>query len=372
MQIIENKTDYVYIAEETLREFLEAVFIKLQVPQQDARIITDVLITADLKGIDTHGIQRLLIYYDRIKKGIYNPITKIDEIKNTPTTAVLDGNYGMGHVIAYKAMNLAIQKAKKYGLGAVAVRNSTHFGIAGYYSQMAIKEGCIGITTTNATPAVPPTNGIEPMLGTNPLTAGVPTDEDFPFLLDCATSIIQKGKIELYSRNNKDIPEGVVLNEHGLSETDPNKILDQLREKKVALLPIGANGTNPSGYKGYGYSTLVEILSSALQEGVFLKDTEGVIENGKKRLKVGHFFLAINIENFISIDRFKTISGTILRTLRSSKKLPGKKQIYTAGEKEHGTQVKRKKLGIPINKSIQSDIIKIKNELHLNHFKFPF
>ncbi len=372
MQIIETEEKEVYISEQQLRGFLEDVFIKLNVPEEDAQIIADVLITADLKGIETHGIQRLKMYYERIKKGIYNPRTKIDLIKDSPTTAVIDGNCGLGHVIAYKAMKLAIQKAKKYGMGAVAVRNSTHFGIAGYYSQMAIQEGCIGITTTNATPAVPPTNGAEPMLGTNPLTAGVPTDESFPFLLDCATSIIQKGKIELYKRKNKRIPKGVVLNEQGKSETNPEKILNDLKRKKAALLPIGGNCANPSGYKGYGYSTFVEILSSALQDGVFLKDTEGIIEKGKKKLIVGHFFLAINIKNFIPLERFKTISGIIMRTLRSSKKLPGKKRIYTAGEKEYITQVKRKNMGIPINESIQKDIKQIKKELHLDNYHFPF
>lgn len=372
MHVIESEKEDYFVSEEKLRHFLIDVFKNLNVPEKDAEIIADVLITADLKGIDTHGVQRLKMYYDRIINGIYNPETKIDIVRDEKTTAVLDGNCGMGHVIAYKAMKLAIEKAKKYGIGGIAVRNSTHFGIAGYYSQMATQEGMIRIATTNTTPAVPPTNGCEPMLGTNPLSAGAPTDEVFPFLLDCATSKIPKGKLELYERINKEIPEGVVLNDQDESETNPKRALRKLNQDKAVLLPIGDNGIDPSGYKGYGYSTLVEILSSALQDGVFLKDTEGVIENGKKRLKVGHFFLAINIENFIPLKKFENITGSIMKSLRSSKKFPGKERIFTAGEKEHLNKKKKTMEGIFINKSIQEDILQIQKELNLDHYKFPF
>ena len=361
-----------YVDIDLLRSFIEDVFIKLNVPSKDAKIIADVLITSDLRGIDTHGVQRLKMYYDRINQGIYNPKTKIDIINESPTTAVIDGNCSMGHVVAYKSMKLAIKKAKKYGIGAVAVRNSTHFGIAGYYSLMAINSGMIGIVTTNATPAVPPTFGIEPMLGTNPFTAGVPSDEEFPFLLDCATSIIQKGKIEICNRENRYIPDGVVLDQNGNSERNPSRILNDLKNYQAALMPIGGEGGKASGYKGYGYSTLVEILSSALQEGVFLKETAGIKENGITRLKVGHFFLAINIENFIPLNKFKKNTGKIMRTLRKAKKAPGRNRIFTAGEKEYEAEFERKKIGIPINKSIQNDIKLIQKELKLNKYKFSF
>ena len=176
--------EIVFINAKTLQNFMRDVFTGLNVPKEDAEIIAEVLITSDLRGIDTHGIQRCKMYYDRIKQGIYEVKTKIDIIKDEQATALWDGNCGMGHVIAYKAMKTAIEKAKKYGLGAVAVRNSTHFGIAGYYSLMAIREGMIGLAVTNARPSIPPTFGVEPMLGTNPLTVGAPTDEKFPFLID--------------------------------------------------------------------------------------------------------------------------------------------------------------------------------------------
>lgn len=177
------------------------------VPPEDAAICADVLITADKRGIDSHGIGRLKpIYYDRIKQGILNPQTDFEILRSGPTTAVVDGHDGMGHVIAKRSMQMAIDKARQYGMGMVAVRNSSHYGIAGYFALMAVEAGMIGITGTNARPSIAPTFGVENMLGTNPLTFGIPTDEPFPFVLDCATSVTQRGKIEVYDREGKDIP----------------------------------------------------------------------------------------------------------------------------------------------------------------------
>ncbi|MFW9988645.1 MAG: Ldh family oxidoreductase [Candidatus Odinarchaeota archaeon] len=364
--------DIVNMDANILENFMKDVFIGLGLPKEDASIIANVLITSDLRGIESHGIQRCKMYYDRIKEGIYEPKTKIDIIKEGPTTALLDGNCGIGHVIAYKAMKMAIKKAKKYGLGAVAVRNSTHFGIAGYYSLMAIKEGMIGLTVTNARPSIPPTFGSEPMLGTNPLTFGAPTDEDFPFLLDCATSIIQRGKVEVNARINKPVPENTVIDEKGEFITEPNKILEKMLERKASLLPLGGKGEETAGYKGYGYATIVELLSAALQGGIYLRDTLGIIEKGQKRLKVGHFFLAINLDNFTGIQLFKTTSGNIMRELRASRKIPNEERIYTAGEKEFYVEIERQKRGIPLNKSLQKDIINMQKELGLDNYRFPF
>ena len=364
--------DVVYLDAETLKNFMTDVFIGLEVPNEDAEIISEVLITSDLRGIDSHGIQRCKMYYDRIKAGIYNPKTEFEIVSDNMGTAVVDGHCGMGHVIAYKAMRLAIEKAKKFGLGAVACRNSTHFGIAGYYSLMAINEGMIGFTTTNTRPAVPPTFGVEPMLGTNPLTYGAPTDEVFPFLIDAATSIIQRGKVEVYNRIQKPLPNGLIITNNGNSETDPGEVLHDLLDRSAALLPLGGKGESTSGHKGYGYATFAEILSSALQDGIFLRDTAGVIEDGQKRLKVGHFFLAINVGNFIPLQKFKKTAGNIMRELRSSKLAPGKDKIYTAGEKEYSSEEERKETGIPLNKSLQKDIKTMQVELGLDKYNFSF
>ncbi|MFX1417645.1 MAG: Ldh family oxidoreductase [Promethearchaeota archaeon] len=364
--------DIAYLDVDTLENFMRDVFIGLGVPKEDAKIIANVLITSDLRGIESHGVQRCKMYYDRIKEGIYEVKTKIDVIKDGPTTALLDGNCGMGHVIAYKAMKLAIEKAKKYGLGAVAVKNSTHFGIAGYYSLMAIKEGMIGIAVTNARPSIPPTFGCEPMLGTNPLTIGAPTDEEFPFLIDCATSIIQRGKVEVNARINKPLPENTVIDDNGDIMTNPNKVLEKMLEKKAALLPLGGKGEDTAGYKGYGYATVVELLSAALQEGIYLRDTMGIVENEQKRLKVGHFFLAINTTSFAGLDSFKKTAGNIMRDLRGSRKIPDTDRIYTAGEKEFIAENMVKIKGVPLNRSLQNDIKIMQKELGLDKYKFAF
>lgn len=371
--IISSKSDdIVFLEQDILKSFMKDVFIGLEVPKEDAEIIVDVLITSDLRGIDSHGIQRCKMYYDRIREGIYNPKTEIEIVNDNISTAVIDGHCGMGHVIAYKAMKLAIQKAKLYGLGAVACRNSSHFGIAGYYSLMAIKEGMIGFVTTNTRPAVPPTFGVEPMLGTNPLTYGAPTDEEFPFLMDAATSIIQRGKVEVYNRIHKPLPNGLIISNNGNSRTDPNIVLNKLLNRSAALLPLGGEGEVTSGYKGYGYATFAEILSSALQDGIYLRNTAGVTENGQKRLKVGHFFLAINVSNFLPLERFKEIAGNIMRELRHSKLAPSKNKIYTAGEKEFNAEMERRETGIPINKSLQNDIKIMQRELGLDKYNFSF
>ena len=290
-----------FISWQLADDFMTAVFEKMGVPTEDARLCADVLLESDRRGIESHGCNRFKpIYIDRIKSGILNPVTKIDILKETPTTAVLDANDGMGMVASKKAMDMCIEKAHKYGMGMVAVRNSSHYGIAGYWTGLAAKENMIGISGTNARPSVAPTFGVENMLGTNPLTFSMPTDEPFPFTLDCATSVIQNGKIEYYARINHDTPKGLVISREGEELTDSAEILKKIRSQQAALAPLGGFGETTGGYKGYGYSTVVEILSAALQSGLFLKALDGKDEEGKIRpYHLGHFFIAIDTEAFM-------------------------------------------------------------------------
>lgn len=359
---------------ETLERFMREVFEKSGVPAADAAICADVLITADKLGIDSHGIGRLKpIYYDRIKAGIQQPVTRFEIVRESPTTAVIDGHDGMGQVIARQAMQLAIDKAKQYGMGMTAVRNSTHYGIAGYYALMAAEHGMIGMTGTNARPSIAPTFGVENMLGTNPLTFGMPTDEPFPFLLDCATSISQRGKIEVYARAGRELPPGWVIGEDGRTRTDTEQILIDLVKGKAALTPLGGIGEEHGGYKGYGYATVVEILSAALQQGSFLKGLLGFNADGSKRpYHLGHFFLAINIECFTGLDSFKKTAGDILRELRASRRAPGQPHIYTAGEKEYLNYQRRLKEGVPVNPALQKNIRALVAELDLKGYDFEF
>ena len=288
-------------------------------------------------------------------------------------TAVIDGHNGIGMVIGTKAMQLAIDKAKKYGMGMTAVRNSTHYGIAGYYVTMCTKNNMIGITGTNARPSVAPTFGVENMLGTNPITFGLPTDEEFPFVLDCATSISQRGKIEFYERNGMDTPAGMVIGNDGQALTDSRQILKDLNCKKAALAPLGGIGEEMAGYKGYGYATVVEILSAALQAGSFLHMLSGKDAQGNKiPYPLGHFFIAIDTEAFVGAESFKKTAGQILRELRVSKKAPGQERIYTAGEKEYDIWKFRRDKGVPVGEAVQKEFIAMRDELGLTQFKFPF
>lgn len=356
-----------------VEKFIVEVFKKIGVPESDAKICADVLITADKLGIDSHGVNRLKpIYYDRIKAGIQNAVTNFEIVRETPTTAVIDGHDGMGMVIAERANRMAIDKARELGLGMVVVRNSTHYGIAGYYPLKAVEQGMIGITGTNARPSVAPTFGVENMLGTNPLTFGIPTDEEFPFLLDCATSVSQRGKIEVYERLGKDLPPGWVIDENGNSRSDTVQVLDDLVTGKAALTPLGGIGEEGAGYKGYGYATVVEILSAALQSGPYLKMLSGLSGGKKVPYHLGHFFIAINISFFTGLDEFKKITGDILRALRASKKAPGQERIYTAGEKEYETWLSRKGRGVPVNRAVQREMIAMRDETGLADFTFPF
>ena len=345
-----------YIAFEVIEKFMVNILVKAGIPVEDARIIGDVLLQADKLGFDSHGVNRLKpIYLDRIADGILNPVTNFEVVKEGPTTAVIDGHNGMGHVIAYNSMKLAIKKAKEYGLGMVTVRNSTHYGFAGYYPLMAVKENMIGVTGTNARPAVAPTFGVENMLGTNPLTFGIPSDEPFPFLLDCATSITQRGKVELYAREGKEMPKGWVIDENGESKTNSVEVLKDLIKGTAALTPLGGVGEETAGYKGYGYATVVEILSAALQQGAFMKMLLGMKDGKKVPYPIGHFFIVIDINAFTDPDNFKKTTGDILRELRASNKMPGKTRIFTAGEKEHDTWLARKDKGVPFNDQLMKE-----------------
>ncbi len=345
-----------------LEAFMRDALVAAGVPADDACVIGEVLIESDRRGIDSHGIGRLKpIYIDRIRDGILNPKTTIEVIRERKTTAVVDGHNGMGHVVSKRAMEMAIEKAKDHGMGMVAVRNSTHYGIAGYYATMATQAGMIGITGTNARPSIAPTFGVENMLGTNPLTIGIPTDEPFPFVLDCATSITQRGKIEHYERMGKTMPPGWVIDENGNTSTDAAQVLIDLTKGKAALTPLGGMGEDGGGYKGYGYATVVEILSAALQDGAYLKMLNGFDEAGKKiPYPLGHFFMAINVDEFIDLDRFQAITGDILRQLRASQKAPGCDQIFTPGEKEHLIWQLRKEKGCPVPPALQKDMTKLR------------
>jgi len=359
----------------TAENFITDAFVGAGVPRADAEICTDVLLESDRRGIESHGCNRFKpIYIDRIKAGIQQPVTNFEIIKETPTTAVVDGHHGMGQVIGYRAMSMAIEKAKEYGMGMVAVRNSCHYGIAGYYATMAAKAGCIGMTGTNARPSVAPTFGVEGMFGTNPYTVGIPTDEDFDFIFDCATSITQNGKVEYYERIGEPVHPGTIIDIDGNAvEGDAGVALKKIRNGTAALTTLGGIGEALGGYKGYGFALIVEMLSAVLQDGMYGKDLDGKDENGNLRpYHLGHFFIAIDTNHFMGEETCRKKAGDILRAVRASKKAPGAERIYTAGEKEHEVWLSRCESGVPINESVQSEMIKVRDEYKLSSYVFPW
>ncbi|MBP5654326.1 MAG: Ldh family oxidoreductase [Clostridiales bacterium] len=362
-----------YISWELVGDFMTAAFVAAGVPEDEAKICADVLMESDRRGIESHGCNRFKpIYMDRFVKGTLLPVTDIEVIKDTPTTLVYDAHDGMGMVASYKMMTELIERAKKYGMAGGAIRNSTHYGIAGYWATMATKEGLIGITGTNARPSIAPTFGVENMMGTNPLTIGLPTDEEFPFCIDCATSIVQRGKIEYYAREGKPTPAGMVIGSDGNTMTDSEEILKALVSGDAALAPLGGIGEELAGYKGYGYAAAVEILSAALAGGQFMKALTGTDENGNPAMyHLGHFFFVVDPDAFTGRESFKKTAGDILRALRASRKAEGQERIYTAGEKEYLSWLDRKDKGVPVGESVQKDFITIRDKYDLP-FTFPF
>ena len=357
----------------TITNFVIDSFVGYGIPREDAEICADVLLESDKRGIESHGCNRFKpVYLDRIKAGIQNPVTNFEIIKETETTAVVDGHDGMGQVIGYKAMSMAIEKAKKYGMGMVVVRNSCHYGIAGYYTSMATKAGCIGLTGTNARPTVAPTFGVQGAFGTNPLTLGVPTDEAFDFNFDAATSTYQNGKLEYYARIGKDAPAGALVNLEGNAYVGTSDdALKTMARGEAALCTLGGPGEEQCGYKGYGFAMFVELLSAVLANGHYGQYLTGKDENGNKRpFGLGHFFIAIDTDHFLGEEACRKNAGDIIREVRSVRKAPDAERIYTAGEKEYEIRLARH-AGVAINESVQKEFIAVRDELGLN-YKFPF
>ena len=365
--------DNAYVSVDNLTKFVVQALMAMGTPNEDAKIIADVLITADLWGIKSHGVALLQMYSQRIKIGLQLPITNWKVVKDSPTTAVVDGGNGMGMVIGYHAMRMAIQKAQQYGMGAVAVRNSSHYGAAGYYPMMAVNEGLVGLSFTNAHPSTAPTFGVKPMLGTNPMAVGVPTDEPFPYLFDAATSIVPRGKIKVAARAGKPIPEGWVIGQNGISETDTDGMIKRMDDGEVALLPVGGMGEMMGGHKGYGFATMVEIFSAAFQNGTYLLGLTDTDEQGNPQfLRIGHFFMAIDIEHFIPLADFRKITGNMMRELRTSPRVPDQSRIYTAGEKEYYNAQRVRENGVEIAPGVQKALKSLSEEFSITQHDLGF
>lgn len=337
-----------------LREFVKGVFMRLGVREMDAFTVADVLVTADARGIPSHGVARLPRYIRGIREGMMIPDAEPEVVHETPVSARIDGRDGLGQPVSRTAMELAISKALRNGIGMVAVFNSNHFGIAGYYAMMALEHDLIGFATTNTYPLVVPTFGRQAVLGTNPIAVAVPANRNRPFVLDMSTSVVTRGKLELYQRLGKPIPEQWATDENGRPCTDPGRVLENFRARRPGgLLPLGGPDELTGGHKGYGLSMLVEILSGVLATARIsaMSYPEG------KGSGIGHFFAALDPGIFLPVKKFKADMDLLIDTVRNSEKAEGHDRIFIHGEKEFEQMERSLSDGVPLD-AATFDILK--------------
>ncbi|TFH10128.1 MAG: Ldh family oxidoreductase [Candidatus Atribacteria bacterium] len=315
--------------------------MRFNVSEEDARVMADVLISADVRGVDSHGIIRLHSYYgDRLQQGLVNAASVVSVVHETPISASLDGGNGLGPVVAHKAMARCIAKARDSGIAAVTVRNSNHYGIAGYYAMMALPHDMIGVSLTNSQPLVAPTYGRTAMLGTNPIAVAVPAGTEHPYVLDMATSIVPIGRVTVYHESGETIPVGWGMDKDGNLTEFPDAVLDG-----GALLPLGGNDIM-RGYKGYGLALLVDILSGVLPGAAF---STGVGHpNNPGQADVGHFFMALKVDLFRPAEEFKADMDELIQRIKGGAKTPGHDRIYIHGEKEFSHAERCATNGVPV------------------------
>lgn len=329
-----------------LHDFMVRFFVKLGVPASDAETAVEILLAADLRGVDSHGIIRIHSYYgSRILKGLVNPTSPYKIEKETPTTALIDGGNGLGMVVSKRAMQMCIEKAEQNGMAMVTVRNSNHYGIAGYYAMMALPHDMIGISFTNSQPLVAPTYGRKAILGTNPIAVAAPSGEERPWVLDMATSIVPIGRITVYDKAGKEIPTGWGINKEGTVTNNPSEVL-----QGGALMPLGGID-QMRGYKGYGLSMMVDIFSGVLSGAAVGADVAHPSDE-RSGANVGHFFAAVKIDAFRPVIDFKAQMDYLIRMLKESPKAVGQERIFLAGEKEFENAERLQHEGIPLLKTV--------------------
>ena len=338
-----------------LHQFVEDIFRGLGCPEKEAKQAADVLISADLRGVDSHGVARLSGYTRLHEKGRLNATPDISITHETPSTAVMDGDLGLGLVVGPEAMKLAIKKAKDVGSGWVAVKNSNHYGIAGYHAMMALEEDCIGISLTNASPLVSPTFSKERLLGTNPIAIAIPTDQQPPFVLDMATTTAANGKLEVLQRQGKDAPEGWLQDQAGNITTDAKGLV-----KGGSMRPLGGDRLHGS-HKGYGLGAVVDILSAVLSGAnygpwvppfvAFIDPAPNPVGEG-----LGHFFGAMRVDAFREADVFKSHMDNWIQRFRSSETVTNEAKVLIPGDPEREMTEKRLKEGIPLLEPVVEDL----------------
>lgn len=348
---------------EQLQKFTKQAFLAIGCSEKDAELSTDVLTKADLRGIDSHGVARLIGYIRLWEAGRINPKPSIKIIHETPSTAVVDGDRGLGLVVAPKAMEIAMEKAEQVGTGWVSVKNSNHFGIAGYHAMMALEKDMVGMAMTNASPLVAPTYATERMLGTNPIAVTIPTKSQPPFVADLATTTAANGKLEILQRMGKEAPYGWIQDKNGKAATDPHEL-----KNGGALLPLGGDFEHGS-HKGYALGSIVDIFSAVFSGAnygpwappfvSFLPLSDNPVGEG-----LGHFLGAMRIDAFRPAKEFKDHMDNWISRFRKTKAVDGQK-VLIPGDPEREAEMERMKNGIPLNPNVVKDLETVAEKLKL-------
>jgi len=342
---------YFRLPESSVRRYCDDLFVRYGFSAEESRFISDVLITADLYGIESHGIQRLIRYHDGIEDGSILPAAEFEILFETKLSAVMDANMCMGQVVSKAATELAIKKAKEHGFGAVAVRRSNHYGIAGYYAAMMAKQGLAGMCFTNTEAIAIPTFGRNAMLGTNPISFAMPA-EPYMFIYDAATTVVPRGKLEVATKKGQPLPAGWAVDEKGLDCTDAGRVVNNIINRAGGgILPLGGSSTETGSHKGYGLGLLVEIATSVFAGGV-TSNHVGHCGNGE----TSETFFAIDYGMFGDKRDIENRLSTLLAELRASAKAEGHDRIYTHGEKEAESKAEKLKNGIPANEKTISEM----------------
>ena len=358
---------YVYLDYRELLRFCQSVFCSYGFSETEAEEIADVILAADLNGIESHGVQRMVRYVFELSSGMVDVHAKPEIVHETPISAVLDAHNAMGQVVGHQAMRLAIQKAKTSGCGMIEVRNSNHYGIAGFYTEMAREEDLMGICMTNTEKIMVPTYGKQPMIGTNPIALSMPADP-IPFLFDCATTVVPRGKFEVYAKRGDAVPVGWGVDEKGLDSEDTPRILHNIMERAGGgILPLGGSSEKMGGHKGYGLGMIVELFTGILSGGI---TSDQVYQTGNGS-GICQSYIAIDYGLFGNKTKIRASFSEYLEKIRNAAKAEGCSRIYTHGEKEIEIRAERRANGIPVNEMTLQELHKIAEDIGDQAAAFP-
>jgi len=342
-----EKSEIRRVSFEDLKNFCKQAYKKVGVPEDEAEIVADLLVRADLRGIETHGVTRLPIYIERLKKGYVRPLCKMTVIKEKGPIVFMEAHGSMGHIVAYKAMEIAIHKATNYGIGWISVKDSGHFGVAGLFPMMALKKDFIGYIVSNSAPMMAPWGGRERIMGNNPLSYAFPTDQYPPVVLDFSCSVVSSGKLILCRKKGEKIPLGWAFDKDGLPTEDPYEGY----EGGGSLAPIGE-------HKGYGMVIAHEILTAVLTGGKWTQNIKSLYEEEKSGIQgTCHSFMALDPECFLGREEFKKSMDRYIESIKESAKAKGVEEILMPGEPEHRTEVRFLKEGVPLAPNTEKELI---------------